>query len=206
MKHPGSVCILDYGSGNVRSLGNIISYLGFEVSISNSPQKIEEASHLILPGVGAYGEAMNRIRKSLPIPLLENEVIQNKKPFLGICVGMQVLSNFGNEHGRHAGLGWVSGEVDRVDSHGFPLPHMGWNDIEIVKDEPLFRGATNIRDFYFLHSYCFIASDESDISSYVKYGSRFCASIQKNNIFGVQFHPEKSQEAGLMLLKNFLEV
>lgn len=204
MTQPISVCILDYGCGNVGSVQNIISYLGYKVCVSNAPERIREASHLILPGVGAFGAAMSQIREAIPIPVLEEEVFGKKKPFLGICVGMQVLSELGHEHGRHAGLGWVPGEVVRIVSNDLPLPHMGWNDIEVLTDTPLLKGLAENSNFYFVHSYAFVASDEKVVSSRVDYGTRFCSSIQKGNIFGVQFHPEKSQKAGQLLFQNFL--
>ncbi len=199
------VCILDYGSGNVRSVENIISYLGYDVIISNDSSIIRNASHLILPGVGAFGVAIRQLYERVSISTLEDEVLKKKKPFLGICVGMQVLADFGYEYGNHAGLGWISGEVIKVCPQGLPLPHMGWNDIHILQDSPIFFGLGSNRDFYFVHSYMFLAKDSKVVTSEVDYGSLFCSSIQKDNIFGVQFHPEKSQKAGELLFKNFLE-
>ena len=200
-----SVCILDYGTGNVRSVENMISFLGYEVFISNDPGRIKESTHLILPGVGAFGTAMDRLREMLPISTLENEVLGKKKPFLGICVGMQLLADVGYEHGEHVGLGWISGEVVRVISKDLPLPHVGWNDITILRESPILAGLNDHRDFYFLHSYMFSAKDSGVITSNVEYGTHFCSSIQKGNIFGVQFHPEKSQKVGQLLFRNFLE-
>ena len=201
-----SVCILDYGSGNVRSVQNIISYLGYEVYVSNDEGRILEASHLILPGVGAFGSAMKQIHENIPIMALEESVFGKKTPFLGICVGMQVLSDIGHEYGQHPGLGWIPGEVVRVDSRGLPLPHMGWNDVDVVIDDPLFRGLGEDRNFYFVHSYALLPENTEVVSSQVDYGARFCSSIQSGNIFGVQFHPEKSQTAGQMLFQNFLSL
>ena len=201
-----SVCILDYGSGNVRSVENIISYLGYDVNVSNDKERIREASHLILPGVGAFGSAMKQIREKIPLMVLEDSVFGQKKPILGICVGMQVFSDLGHEHGQHAGLGWIPGEVMRIDSNGLPLPHMGWNDIDLIVEAPLFKRLGEHRNFYFVHSYAFMPENSEVVSSQVDYGSKFCASIQSENIFGVQFHPEKSQKAGQLLFQNFLSL
>lgn len=201
-----SVCILDYGIGNVRSVQNIISYLGYEVYVSNDEGRIREASHLILPGVGAFGSAMKQIHENIPIMALEESVFGQKKPFLGICVGMQVLSDIGYEHEQHPGLGWIPGKVMRVDSNSLPLPHIGWNDVDVLIEDPLFRGLGEHRNFYFVHSYAFVSENREVVSSQVDYGSRFCSSIQSGNILGVQFHPEKSQKAGQLLFKNFLSM
>ena len=201
-----SVCILDYGSGNIRSVQNIISHLGYEVYVSNDEARIREASHLILPGVGAFGSAMKKIHENIPIMALEESVFGQKKPFLGICVGMQVLSDIGYEHGQHPGLGWIPGKVIRVESHSLPLPHIGWNDVDVLIEDPLFRGLGDHRNFYFVHSYAFVSENRDVVSSKVDYGSRFCSSIQSGSIFGVQFHPEKSQKAGQLLFKNFLSL
>lgn len=199
-----SVCILDYGSGNVGSVQNIISYLGYEVCVSNDEGRISDASHLILPGVGAFGAAMERIRQSIPLSAVEEAVFAREKPFLGICVGMQVLSDLGNEHGRHSGLGWIPGEVVRMSPKNLPLPHIGWNDIELVSEDPLLKGLGEHRNFYFVHSYAFVPENVAVITSRTEYGDKFCSSIRQKNIFGVQFHPEKSQKAGQVLLNNFL--
>lgn len=206
MKKNVLVCILDYGSGNVRSVENIISYLGYDVCISNDKGRIRESTHLILPGVGSYGSTINQIREKIPIVTLEESVFGQKKPFLGICVGMQILSDIGYEHGQYSGLGWVSGEVLRIDSNSLPLPHMGWNDVDVIMESPLFNGLGEDRNFYFVHSYAFYPKKREIISSQVVYGSSVCSSIQSGNIFGVQFHPEKSQKAGQLIFKNFLSL
>jgi glutamine amidotransferase len=198
------VCILDYGSGNVKSVKNLIDYLGFDCLISNVDDDIIRCTHLILPGVGSYGAAMENIFNRIPIGTLEFQVLVKKKPFLGICVGMQVLSNFGKEFGFHKGLGWIDGFVDKVDSLDLPLPHIGWNDVNVLNDCQLFNGLNDNLDFYFVHSYKFAVDDKSVVTSEVDYGTTFCSSLQKGNIFGVQFHPEKSQKSGQVLMNNFL--
>lgn len=200
-----TICILDYGSGNVKSVYNVVHYLGYNVQISNEPEVIRSCTHIILPGVGAFGASMEKIRKNISISILEEEVIQKKKPFLGICVGMQVLADKGMEFGEHKGLGWIGGVVDKIDSKGEPLPHMGWNNIEIIKDSPLFLNLKEYRDFYFVHSFVFNVNNDSHVLAKTEYGSEFICLIKKDNIYGIQFHPEKSQKAGQLLLKNFIE-
>jgi imidazole glycerol-phosphate synthase subunit HisH len=198
------VCILDYGSGNVRSVSNLITHLGYEGVVSNQPDDITQATHLILPGVGAFGTAMKKIREKLPLELLEQEVLTGSKPFLGICVGMQVLADVGHEFGKHAGLGWILGEVRELDSQGEVLPHIGWNDIILQTPCPLTEGLGEVRDFYFVHSYAFAPQSRDCVKASVEYGTKFPAIIQRDNLYGVQFHPEKSQKAGQRLIMNFL--
>jgi glutamine amidotransferase len=198
------VCILDYGSGNVRSVSNLITHLGYEGVVSNQPDDITQATHLILPGVGAFGAAMKKIREKLPLELLEQEVLTGSKPFLGICVGMQVLADVGHEFGKHAGLGWIPGEVRGLDSRGEVLPHIGWNDIILQNPCPLLEGLGEVLDFYFVHSYAFTPQSEDCVMATTEYGIKFPAMIQRDNLYGVQFHPEKSQKAGQRLVMNFL--
>ncbi len=200
------VCILDYGSGNVKSVFNLVSSLVDFVEISNDVKDITEATHLILPGVGSFGSSMEKIKNQIPLDLLEKEVKENKKPFLGICVGMQVLADKGYEFGEFDGLGWISGEVKKLDSGDLPLPHIGWNNINIARDTSLLAGLDSEQDFYFVHSYVFEESDENDALAKTEYGENFTSIVNKDNIFGVQFHPEKSQKAGKLLLKNFLNL
>ena len=200
------VCILDYGSGNVRSVSNLITHLGYEGVVSNQPDDITQATHLILPGVGAFGAAMEKIRERLPLELLEQEVLTHRKPFLGICVGMQVLADTGYEFGEHTGLGWIPGEVRELDTQGEVLPHIGWNDITLRKPCPLSEGLGEVRDFYFVHSYAFTPQSEDCVMATTEYGTQFPAIIQRANLYGVQFHPEKSQKAGQRLISKYLEL
>ena len=199
------VCILDYGSGNVKSVYNLVSFLGHDVIVSNERIEIESATHIILPGVGSFGAAMEKITTQIPLKVLEYEVISNKKLFLGICVGMQVLAEKGYEHGEHDGLGWVSGMVEKLQVEDHPLPHIGWNDIIIKRDSDLFTDLGDIKDFYFVHSYA-ITTNDSYVLTETNYERNFCSSIKKENIYGVQFHPEKSQQAGQKLIQNFLTI
>ena len=190
------VCILDYGSGN--------TYLKCDVIVSNQEIDILKCTHLILPGVGAFGASMNRIKDRIPLKILENEVIKSEKPFLGICIGMQILADKGFEFGENDGLGWISGKVEKLDSNGLPLPHVGWNDVRAKRESELVTGLNENHDFYFVNSYAFKADNNENVLAETEYGSWFTSIIQKDNIFGVQFHPEKSQRAGQLLLKNFL--
>lgn len=198
------VCILDYGSGNVRSVSNSLSHMGVEWSISNQTRDIETSTHLILPGVGAFGSAMRKIREQLPIGLIEKKVSQDRLPLLGICVGMQVLADVGHEFGSHSGLGWIPGEVDKINSKGKLLPHIGWNEIDHQTQCPLLDGIDTKTDFYFVHSFAFRLLDMTLVKATVEYGTHFTAVVQKDNLFGVQFHPEKSQLAGMKVFENFL--
>jgi glutamine amidotransferase len=157
-----------------------------------------------MPGVGAFGASMAKIFKNIPVDCLIEEIIEKGKPFLGICVGMQILADIGLEFGEHIGLGLIPGVVDKVHSDGQQLPHVGWNNIEINKDSPLFANFGEFRDFYFVHSYAYSVANEEHLIAQVEYGSKFTAAICKDNIYGVQFHPEKSQRAGQLLLHNFL--
>jgi len=200
------VCILNYGSGNVKSVYNMVSYLKYDVVVSNKADDIKRASHIVLPGVGSFGSAMQKIKASIPLAVLEKEVLNHQKPFLGICVGMQVLAEKGFEHGECHGLGWIKGSVRKLQAGTLPLPHIGWNEVSIKRESPLFKAFADIRDFYFVHSYVFDISDAALTVSETQYEESFCSTIQLNNIYGVQFHPEKSQKAGQLLLKNFFEL
>jgi len=204
LKQP-KICILDYGSGNVKSVFNLISFLGYNTEVSNEIKDIKSSTHIILPGVGAFGAAIKKIRSKLPLNELTYEVIQNKKPFLAICVGMQVLVEKGYENGEHSGLGWLPGSVNKIVTHNHPTLHIGWNSINIKKDSVLFQELEDVNDFYFVHSYA-VNTDEMFIISDTEYGDKFCSSVQKDNIYGVQFHPEKSQKSGQKLLQNFLSI
>jgi glutamine amidotransferase len=201
-----SICVLNYGSGNVKSVFNALQFLDYEVKISNEPDDIKNCSHLILPGVGAFGASMQKILNQIPIDLLEVEVITKGKPFLGICVGMQVLADFGLEFGENKGLGWIHGIVEKIQSGDLPLPHIGWNNIITKKNNPLLNNLKDFRDFYFVHSYVLNSVDENYIVAQTEYGEIFNSVIQKDNIYGIQFHPEKSQKAGQLILDNFMKI
>jgi len=196
---------LDYGTGNVRSVFNLFSTVCGDVSISNDASAIREASHIILPGVGSFGAAMRKIEKTLPMDDLHHALFVDNKPLLGICVGMQVMADRGYEFGENVGLGWIPGSVEQLQTNGLILPHIGWNNIRVSHSCPLLAGLENEPDFYFVHSYAMRPASSEAIVATTEYGEQFCCIVQSGNLFGVQFHPEKSQKAGQKLIKNFLD-
>jgi glutamine amidotransferase len=199
-----NVCILDYGSGNVKSVMNC--FLQFSSSkISNDSKDILNASHLVLPGVGSYKDSMERISRTIPIDLVLTQ-LANGKPFLGICVGMQVLGLAGVEFEEADGLGIFPGRVSKIDSGGLPLPHVGWNNLVEIRHEPITDGIDEEDNFYFVHSYGFTSIPDDYIVASVSYGANIPAVISSGNTYGVQFHPEKSQSSGSKIIKNFLEI
>jgi glutamine amidotransferase len=203
------IVVIDYGGGNVESVVNALSLVKgeAEILISNKSSDLKSANHLILPGVGAFGDCMEGLRLVEGfLPELRKQVLVEKKPFLGICVGMQVLASVGYENGEHQGLGFINGKVEMISTAGLKIPHMGWNDIIIKPGKhPVLKGITKGDHFYFANSYHFICQNENNVLAQVEYGSKLNAIIAKDNIFGTQFHPEKSGEAGLKLLQNFLK-
>lgn len=202
------VTLLDYGLGNIRAFHNIYSRLNFPVKIATSPRELSNAEKIILPGVGAFDWAMSRLNNSGLREVLDDLVLSQGVPVLGICVGMQMMANR-SEEGMLAGLGWIDAEVKRFDDKTFvqkiSLPHMGWNDVVPRGNSPLFRGLETSR-FYFLHSYCFVPGNPSQTLATSHYGSEFTSAASNGHIYGVQFHPEKSHDWGVRLLKNFAEL
>lgn len=200
-----NIAIIDYGVGNTHSVKEAISLLDCNVSITNDPKKLEKADALILPGVGAFEAAMKNLHQRDLIEPLQEIVLEKKKPILGICLGMQLLADYSEENGYHEGLGWIGGKVVKIESkQDIRVPHVGWNDVEVTKNEPLFDRIKGEANFYFDHSYHFIPAEVDTIAAKVNYGASLIAAIKKENIHGVQFHPEKSQITGLRLLKGFL--
>jgi glutamine amidotransferase len=198
--------IVDYGKGNLNSVLNAIGSQGANGRIVNRPEDIKACSHIILPGVGAFGKAMEALRGGGWIKALEQHARVKGKPFLGICLGMQLLAQRGTEHGDHEGLGWVPGTVVRLESSAQArIPHIGWNGVEIVGSPMLFAGVESGRDYYFVHSYALRPDDESCVTGWCHHGERFAAAVQHDNIHATQFHPEKSQQCGLAILKNFIQ-
>ncbi len=202
------VAVIDYGSGNVQSVVQAFKAIDCPVIASKDWQELQGASHLVLPGVGAFAHCMEQLRSLDLIDSLNREVLEKGKPFLGICVGHQLMANLGKEFGNHEGMGWFAGEVERIDNRtsGLRLPHVGWNNVEVAITGPLYRKMSVEPCFYFVHSYHFVPEDAGVVSGRCEYNVKLTASIQKDNIFGVQFHPEKSQSEGLQLLHNFAEV
>lgn len=200
------ICVLDYGAGNVRSVMNMLSRLNkVEVVLSNSLADIISATHLILPGVGSFPAAMRKITSELPLNKIESQIFNSKIPFLGICVGMQVLAEEGYEHTHTKGLGWISGSVMQFESNELSLPHVGWNSVKKINNDPFLNNIDDSDDFYFVHSFVFKPKNELNALAVTEYGNKFTAIVKNKNIYGVQFHPEKSQLSGLKLIKNFLE-
>lgn len=204
------IIIIDYNSGNLRSVFNAISSVkeeSHEVLISNNPKDLESATHIILPGVGAFKDCKEGL-SALPGMIDEiKKQIENKKPFLGICVGMQLLADIGLENGETKGLELISGQVKKMsnDDGNLKVPHIGWNNLEIKSRHKILEGINEGDHVYFVHSYLFDIGDENNVIAKVTYGSnKINAIIAKNNIVATQFHPEKSAKAGLQLLKNFI--
>jgi glutamine amidotransferase len=198
------VCILDYGSGNTRSVFNAFSRFA-ECEISNDPERLEEATHLVLPGVGSFKNSMKLINETIPIAYLKQQIFQDK-PFLGICVGMQVLTMFGEEFGLTEGLQIIEGTVSRIECPNLPLPHIGWNNLVNIKESIITRNITDEDDFYFVHSYAIKNLPEENKFASTEYGETFPSIVGTKNIFGVQFHPEKSQKSGEKIILNFLDL
>ena len=200
------IAIVNYGSGNIQALGNIYRRLEVPFVVAAAPDELRGADKVILPGVGAFDQAMNELDGSGMRQALDRWVLEEKRPILGICVGMQLLAK-SSEEGQSKGLGWIDAEVKRFDHETFGkatrLPHMGWNTAEPAKDDPLFGGITPHNGFYFLHSYYVACHDPADQLAATDYGTTFTSAVRKGNVYGVQFHPEKSHQNGVQLLRNF---
>lgn len=201
------VAIIDYGMGNVGSVGNALKALGCETMVSSRAEDLAAATHLILPGVGAFGDGMKNLAERGLIEALRVEVFKNRKPILGLCLGLQLMAEAGEEGGEYEGLGWLKGRVRRftVDESRFRIPLIGWNDVAVGPRARLFAGVKK-PIFYFAHSFHFAPHDASIIAAEAEHGERFVAAVESENIFGLQFHPEKSQQEGLKVLQNFLEI
>ncbi len=199
------VVIIDYGLGNLRSVAGAISKLGFEPLISNRIEALEKAEKLILPGVGAFGDGIKNLVRLGLVESLNRLVLKEKKPILGICLGSQLMANESYEFGHHQGLGWIDASVVRIESSGLRIPHVGWNCLFQLKENVLFAGIPNDALFYYVHSFHVRCNNPEIIIGECEYGVKFTAAFNQENIYATQFHPEKSQLAGLRLLKNFLE-
>ncbi len=198
------VVIIDYQTGNIRSVARRIELLGEEYALTRDIDEIQHADRLILPGVGGFRQGMDQLREFGLVKVIKEQATEGK-PILGICLGMQLLADWSEENGGIEGLGLISGKVIRLPHRKqLRVPHMGWNDISFKRNEPLFSGIPQGTDFYFCHSYHFHCLDEHDVVATVDYGEPFACAIRRQNVFGVQFHPEKSFKHGEQLLANFL--
>lgn len=202
---PTRIDIIDYGMGNLQSVRNALERIGCEVRISSDPTALADADALILPGVGAFGEAMNNLHQRKLVEPLQRAVLDEGKPLLGICLGMQLLADSSDERGSYQGLSLIPGQIREIPvSGGLRLPHIGWNGVSFHKRDPLFRDIHEGGAFFFVHSYRF-ECDPAYIAGVTDYGTDVIAAVQKEHIFGVQFHPERSQHKGLRLLRNFVD-
>lgn len=200
------IVIVNYGSGNIRAIANIYERLQIAHSIANEPAELEQAEKIILPGVGAFDETISKLDSSGFREVLNEQVLTKKVPVLGVCVGMQILAN-SSEEGKRPGLGWINGQVKKIDKETLTLkpklPHLGWNSVQASKANQLFNNIDPEKGFYFLHSYYFECSQKEDVAATAHYGKSFACAVNHANIYGVQFHPEKSHANGITLLKNF---
>ena len=202
------VAIVDYGMCNLDSVARAVEECGGTPLVTKKAHDLEIVTHIILPGVGAFSDAMRQIRQLSLDTALQEQVLDNQIPFLGICLGMQLMATKGWEGGETEGLGLIEGEVKRLepDTHDTHIPHIGWNEVHYVQDNPLFHGVRSGKDFYFVHSYHFHCRREEDIVARTPYCGWFVSAICRGHIFGTQFHPEKSQKLGFQVLKNFLSI
>ena len=202
------IIIVDIGMGNIGSILNMIKCLNFSAKVSRSIDDIQSAEKIILPGVGSFDNAIKSLKEHDLISVLNEQVIRKKKPILGICLGIQIFSRK-SEEGKEQGLGWLDAETVRFSfdrEESLKVPHMGWNTALAKNNQVLFQGMGSEPKFYFVHSYHLHCNDPADISSITHYGYEFPSSIKHDNIYGVQFHPEKSHKFGIKVFKNFLEL
>lgn len=202
-----NVLVIDYGMGNLPSVKRAFEECGADVLISGDPGDISKASKLVLPGVGSYAQAMDNIKKSGWFDALQTAVREKSMPLLGICLGMQLLAEEGEEHGHSQGLGFISGNIKKIPSNeNIRVPHVGWNEITAKKSDPLLTSIEDGTDFYFVHSYYFNAANENDVLARTPYGAAFPSIVRHGNVWGTQFHPEKSSLPGFQLIRNFLSI
>lgn len=200
------IAIIDYDAGNLKSVEKALKFLGQEVIVSRNSSEILEADKVILPGVGAFGDAMNNLDRFNLVDTIK-KVAESKTPFLGICLGLQLLFERSDETPGAEGLGILRGEILRIpQKEGLKIPHMGWNSLEISPEAKLFKGIDNHAYVYFVHSYYLKASDENIVAASTEYSVHIHASVESENIFACQFHPEKSSDVGLKILQNFAQL
>lgn len=203
------IAVVDYGMGNLHSVIGALDAASLPCFVAKQPDAVRQASHVVLPGVGGFSEGMANLQKGGWIESLSAAAIEHQKPFLGICLGMQMLADFGQEGGRSAGLGLVPGKVVRLDKLGCTkrIPHVGWNSVHLADDKcELMKGVPTGTDFYFVHSFAFQVSEPQEEIGYADYGIAVPAIVARANVLGTQFHPEKSSRAGSQILRNFAEI
>lgn len=201
-----TIAIIDYGMGNVRSLMNAFEYIGEDATVTADFDELEAADRLVLPGVGAFGDAMKSIDAKGLRPVLNRLALEMKKPVLGVCLGMQLFARVSHEHGTHQGLGWLDAEILPLKvAPPAKVPHVGWNAVSFAADEWLFKGLpSGESDYYFVHSYHMVCRDPADLAGTTDHGGPVTAAVCRGNLVATQFHPEKSQDNGLQLLQNWL--
>ncbi len=206
------VTIVDYSSGNISSVINSFNEVAQNkatIEVTSDLNKIKSSDKIVLPGQGSFKSCVDALNKISGLNDTLNEfVVANKKPLLGICVGLQMFADVGYEETETKGLGWISGKVSKIDNQNgkFKLPHIGWNQINILKDSKIFKEVENNSHMYFVHSYEFIPTDNKVISATIDYSTKVVCSVEKENIFGTQFHPEKSDKTGLKIINNFINL
>lgn len=201
-----TIAIIDYGMGNIRSLLNAFEYIGEDAVMSADPGELAAADRLVLPGVGAFGDAMDAIAASGLRPVLDRLALEERKPVLGVCLGMQLFARRSHEHGQHEGLGWLDADVLPLDvAPPAKVPHVGWNSVSFTEGDWLFKGLPNGEsDYYFVHSFHMVCNDPADRVATTDHGGTVTAAVRRGNLVATQFHPEKSQDNGLQLLQNWM--
>jgi len=207
-----NVTIVDYQSGNISSVINSFTEVAegkVNLEVTSDIKKIKSSDKIVLPGQGSFKSCLDSLNEiNGLVDTLKEFAITNKKPLLGICVGLQMFADVGYEEAETKGLGWISGKVSKINNQSgkFKLPHIGWNEIEIQKESKIFKDVKNKSHMYFVHSYEFIPNDKSVISATTDYSSKIVCSVERNNLFGTQFHPEKSDKVGLKIIDNFIKL
>ena len=207
-----NITIVDYNSGNISSVVNSFKEVAqnkVNIEVTSDLKKIESSDKVVLPGQGSFKSCVDSLKNiNGLVESLDKFSLENKKPLLGICVGLQMFADIGYEETETKGLGWISGKVSKIDNQNgkYKLPHIGWNQINIVKESKIFKNIENNSHMYFVHSYEFIPNDKSVISATTNYSSNIVCSVEKENLFGTQFHPEKSDKAGLKIIENFINL
>jgi len=203
------ITIVDYGLGNVRAFANVYERLNIKTKLAHSAEDLSRADKIILPGVGSFDHAIRLLNGSGMRDELDKQVLLQKKPVIGVCLGMQIMAKSSDE-GKLAGLGWIDAEVKLFDIKKIPYttkyPHMGWNSMQLVRDSEILKGLDSASRFYFLHSYYIVCKDSNDVLTTTEYGITYTSAVNRENIYGFQYHPEKSHANGVQLLKNFAEL